>query len=590
MFQTNKVVVLSIVAALAAGCATSGAIRHAREAERRLDYDRAVVEYSRALKLDPGNVAARTGMDRAKVRASLSHFQQGRRLEAAGKIAEALSEYQLAAELNPASADIQSALRTAQAQLRAQVQVDRNGKTQLESLIDRTRDLPAPGQQLPPTAPLPESLVFSNASSQLVITALARFANVNVMFDPAFRPTTVTLDLRGLTFEQALNAIGRTTQTFFRVTAPGTVTVIPDTPAKRREYEEQVVRTFYLSNADPKETSDLLRVVMDARQIAVMSANNAITVRDTPERVAATAKLLDAIDKARPEVIIDTELLEVSRSRLNEFGLQLASAGSAGIDGTAEINRDPLLATDLRHLTGADVVLSAVPALYYRLLKSDQNFRVLANPHIRATAGLPAQARFGEEVPVPTTTFAPLAAGGVAQQPITSYTYRNIGVNIEMTPRIHMDNAVTLALRIKVDSISGMGFGGLPTFGNREISTQIRLQDGETNMLAGLIRDDERRLTEGLPGISDLPLVGRMFSHSRNERDQTDIILMLTPHIVRVLDLSEEDLLPFMMGRDAGAGAPPPGLNLQLPGQPPPSPAAPANPEPTPDQPPPVVR
>jgi len=306
-------------------------------------------------------------------------------------------------------------------------------------------------------------------------------------------------------------------------------------------------------------------------------------------------------------VIVDTELLEVNRSRLNEFGLQLASPGSPGINGTADVNRSNLNLSDLGNLTGTDVLLSAVPALYYRLLKSDTNTRVLANPHIRATAGLAAQARFGEEVPVPVTTFAPIATGGVAQQPITSYQYRNIGVNIEMTPRIHMDNAVTLALRVKVDSISGTGFGGLPTFGNREITTQIRLKDGETNMLAGLIRDDERKVLEGIPGISDLPIVGRMFAHSRNERDQTDIILMLTPHIVRVLDLTEDDLRPFMMGRDVGTAAsgafdlqppvpqlgipPPPTVPPAIPNQQPGAdPAVPVQPVLPPAQPPPVVR
>ena len=180
---------------------------------------------------------------------------------------------------------------------------------------------------------------------------------------------------------------------------------------------------------------------------------------------------------------------------------------------------------------------------------------MLANPHIRATDGIPAQAKFGERVPVPVTTFSPIAAGGVAQQPITSFNYENIGVNIDITPRIHVDSSVSLAMKISVTSISGTGFGGLPTFGNREISTQIRLKDGETNMLAGLIRDDDRKLVEGIPGVSDLPLIGRMFAHNRNTREQTDVILMLTPHIVRVLDLTEEDLRPFMMGRDLGTAA-----------------------------------
>ena len=143
---------------------------------------------------------------------------------------------------------------------------------------------------------------------------------------------------------------------------------------------------------------------------------------------------------------------------------------------------------------------------------------------------------------MPVTTFAPIATGGTPQQPITSFNYENIGVNIDITPRTHHDDDVTLALKVAVQSISGTGFGGLPTFGNREINTVIRLRDGETNMLAGLIRDDERRVLDGIPGLSDLPVVGRLFAHTRTETQQTDIILTLTPHIIRVLDLNEADL------------------------------------------------
>src|SRR5207344_2865865 len=153
---------------------------------------------------------------------------------------------------------------------------------------------------------------------------------------------------------------------------------------------------------------------------------------------------------------------------------------------------------------------------------------------LRTTDGAPAQAKFGEQVPVPVTTFAPIATGGTAQQPITSFQYENIGVNIDITPRTHHDDDVTLQLNIAVSSISGTGFGGLPTFGNREIKTVIRLRDGETNMLAGLIRDDERRSLDGIPGLSDLPLLGHLFSHSTRQTEQSDIVLTLTPHIVRV--------------------------------------------------------
>jgi general secretion pathway protein D len=166
---------------------------------------------------------------------------------------------------------------------------------------------------------------------------------------------------------------------------------------------------------------------------------------------------------------------------------------------------------------------------------------------------------------VPVTTFAPLATGGAAQQPITSFNYQNIGVNIDITPRTHHDDDVSLNLKIAVTNISGTGFGGLPTFGNREINTIIRLRDGETNMLAGLIRDDERQALSGIPGLSDLPLVGRLFAHTTKSTDQTDIILTLTPHIIRVLDLTEADLRPFRVGRDSLA----PIAELPLPLEPP---------------------
>jgi len=189
--------------------------------------------------------------------------------------------------------------------------------------------------------------------------------------------------------------------------------------------------------------------------------------------------------------------------------------------------------------------------LYYRLLKTDVHTRALANPQLRTSDGMAATARFGDQVPVPVTTFAPIATGGTPQQPITSYNYQNIGVNIDITPRTHHDDDVTLALSIAVTSISGSGFGGLPTFGNREVKQVIRLREGETNMLAGLIRDDERTTLAGIPGLSDLPVVGKIFGHTTKEATQTDIILTLTPHIIRVLDLTEADLRPFRVGRDS---------------------------------------
>jgi general secretion pathway protein D len=564
----RSLAVIGCIAALLTGgaCATSTPLRLGERAERAQDYDRAVVEYTKALRAKPDDRAARLALDRARLRAAQEHYFRGRRLAAAERYEDALVEFQLASELNPAAADVDAALRDARLKLRTRLAVSREGKTELQSIIERSRALAPPGLDLPQGVKLADSFVFSNASSRMVFMALGRLTGLSLVFDPAFREAPISVDLRNNTLEDALTSLTASTHTFYRVTAPRTIIIVPDTPAKRREYEESVVRTFYLSNADIKEVIDLLRVVVDVRQISPITATNAISLKDTPERIAAAAQLIAAIDKARPEVVIGVELLEVDRNRLKEYGLGIASsADSIGIGGSVDVNRDNLTLRSLTNLTTSDVIVSGVPGIYYRLLKNDTNTRTLANTQLRTSEGLTAQARVGERVPLPSTTFAPIATGGINQQPITSYAYENIGVNIDITPRTHHDEEVTLALKVSLTSLSGVGFGGLPTFANREIATTIRLKDGETNMLAGLIRDDERTVLSGVPGLSDMPVLGRLFGGHHKESQQTDIVLTLTPHIVRVLDLSEDDLRPFRMGRDSGSGGVAELPNIQLP-------------------------
>ena len=552
--RSSRLAFAALIVGTAVSCASSGgSLKVARNAETSQNYDIAVAEYTKVLREKPDSREARQGLERAKLRASQDHFTKARRLSATGHLEEGLVEYQLAAELNPGNADIERELQDTRAQLRNKIAIREDGKTRLESLIAQSLAAPLPGTDLPADAKLPDSVVFRDANARDVYSAIGKFTNLSVMFDPTFRDQAVSIDLRGQSLDEALNALSLTTRNFWRVTAPRTITIVPDTAAKRREYEEEIVRTFYLSNADLKETIDMLRIVVDARRISAITATNAITIKDTPERITAAGKIIAAVDKARPEVIIDVELLEVNRTHLHEYGLQIASPGSPGINGSADINRPGLTLRDLSNLTSADVLLTNLPSLYYRLLKSDGATRILANPQLRTSEGIPAQARFGERVPVPVTTFAPIAAGGVQTQPITSFNYEPIGVNIDITPRMHHDDAVTLALKIDLSSISGKGFGDLPTFGSRQINTVIRLRDGETNMLAGLIRDEERTSLSGIPGLSDLPVIGRLFAYNHKETQETDIILTLTPRIVRVLNLTAEDLQAFKVGRDAGA-------------------------------------
>jgi general secretion pathway protein D len=334
------------------------------------------------------------------------------------------------------------------------------------------------------------------------------------------------------------------------VTAERVVTVVPDTPAKRREYEQQAVKTLFLSNADLKETIDLLRVVLGARRVAPLPGANALTINDTPDKVAAAERIVDIIDKRRAEVVVQVELLEVNRGRLKDYGIQITSGlqGYEGVQGG--IFPNPTLNFSENPYSKDNLIVTGLPGVVYRLLQSDSSTRILANPQLRTSEGQTAQARFGDQVPVPVTTFAPIAQGGINQQAITSFEYKNVGVNIDITPRVHHDGEVTLQLKVDISQVGPPGYQGLPTFNSRTVTSVIRLKDGETNILAGLIRDTERRSLTGLPGLASVPILGRLFARNQDEIAQTDIVMTLTPHVVRRPLLTEEDLRSFQIGGD----------------------------------------
>jgi general secretion pathway protein D len=378
--------------------------------------------------------------------------------------------------------------------------------------------------------------------------------NLSVAFDPAFRETPAEVRLEaGMPLEAALDAVASASATFYRVTGPNAILVINDTPAKQREYLQEAARMIPLQNLDLKETIDALRITHDARKIAPFTPLNAFAVADTPERLEALTRFVSAIDKARAELVVDVEILEVNRALLREYGVQIASPGSPGIDGSVGIDREVLSLEDLRNLSRANVLSAGIPALYYRLLKTDSRTRTLANSRLRISDGTQARASFGQEIPVVQSIIQPFAQGGepVQQQ---SVQYQTIGVNISMTPRTHPNDEVSLSLDIELSTL-GDSLNDLPTFGTRQVVTAIRLRDGETNILGGLIRDDERTARESVPGLGDIPVLGRMFGRNRREAEQTDVVVMLTPHILRSMSITADDLRPFLLPRDAiGAG------------------------------------
>ena len=338
MSFTGARLIAALCLVVAAGCATTARDR-ARTAELVDDFDEAVVEYTRALEERPDDRTLHRDLERARLRAARHHEVEGLRLAGLGNHEDALVEYRIAAEFDPASTTTQDVLRQTAELVRTRRAALRAGQTETEALIERTRFLPLEGLELPDQV-LPDSLVFRDASTRDVFTALGLFSDVDVVFDPAFVDQRLSVDLRRARLPAALESVARSTRTFYRVTAPRTVTVIPDTPAKRTEYEEEeeVVQIFYLSNADVEETVNLFRLVLGLRRVSVVTATRAVAIRDTPEGVTAAARVIAAVDKAPPEVAIDVEVLEVDRQRLRVYGLQFASAGSAGIEGIVSVD------------------------------------------------------------------------------------------------------------------------------------------------------------------------------------------------------------------------------------------------------------
>ena len=430
-----------------------------------------------------------------------------------GLYKEALDELRLALDLNPSSGEAAREMQEISERLKS--------GTEAASLSDvklRAREHALPGLNLGPEGRESLGLSFKSAGLREAYEALGKAAGVSFVFDASFQDQTISLDVQEMPFEQALGALGGAGRTFHRVTAERVVTVVPDTPAKRREYEQQVVKTLFLSNADLKETIDLLRVVLGARRVAPLPGANALTINDSPDKVAAAERIVGIVDKRRAEVVVEVELLEVNRGRLKDYGIQITS-GVPGYEGVAgAIFPDPTkkFTLDDNPYAKDNLVVTSLPGVIYRLLQSDTSTRILANPQLRTSEGQTAQARFGDQVPVPVTTFAPIAQGGIQQQAITSFEYKNVGVNIDITPRVHHDGEITLGLKLDISQVGPPGYQGLPTFNSRMVTSVIRLKDGETNILAGLIRDTEQRSLTGLPGLASVPFLGRLFARNQD--------------------------------------------------------------------------
>jgi general secretion pathway protein D len=553
-----------IALAILAGCTSHSNYRQGEIASQLGHWDDAVLYYMKAVDNDPGNISYQASLLRAKIKASQEHFEKGKEFEKAGVVERALVEYQQAVQLDPTNQYAQAQLEHAHRQYVAQKQG--HAAETIEQMKQKARGARPQPPVLNPRSNRPISLEFPQPVSLFSIyTALARAFGINVLFDPNLRDQELAVDLKDVTAQSALETLMRASGQFYKVMDEHSIIIAQDTPQNRRTYEDLVIQTFFLSNAEVKDMLTILRSLIDARKIATNEQLNAIILRDTADKVKVAERIIEANDKSKAEVVVDIELLQINSQRLRDLGVSLSSysigqqlsvngSGATGTGTGGSTTPSGIRLSDLQFINQANWFLT-LPNFVYNFVKTNTDAQLLAKPQLRISEGEKANLVIGDRVPIPLTTFNTQnagTAGGIV--PITSFQYQDVGIKIEIEPRVHHNQEVTLKLKIEVSNLNGNVSGSngesQPIIGTRMIDSVIRLQDGETNFLAGLIRTDESKTDRGIPGLSEIPLLGRLFSNKRNEGSRTDVILTLTPHIVRNAEITAEDLAPIWVGTE----------------------------------------
>ena len=561
--MTSRVVKIALgvvlAAVMAAGCATGRAFARGEAAGRAGDWESAVGFYRQALQDDPDRPDYKIALERAMVAAAAMYSERARQFEDANMLDEALRAYRKAQEFEPSNRQLSGKAAQIERTLR-----DRFEAAQPRPDIERLRQQARRTTREPllsPSNPEPLIVNFVNTSIRDILTFVGNYSGINVTFDRDFQDRSITVNMEGVTLEEALQQIMIANQLFYRVLNDRTIIVAADNTQKRTQYEEQVIRTFFISHADSTELSTLLTALVRVAgmaiqpQIVANKTTNTLTIRATAPVVAIAERVIEANDKPRAEVMVDVQILEVSRERAKTYGLDLGSYSAAlafSPEAAPGENSAPFnLNTISQGVSTADFYL-AVPQAVVRFLESDSNTKVLAKPNLRGAEGQKLSLNLGEDVPIPSTTFTPLAGTtGPGTSPLTSFGYRTIGIIVEMTPRVTYDGDIILELTLENSARgqdSNIAGQNLPSFFSRKVTTKLRLRDGESNLLAGLLREDERRSLKGFPGVLRLPLVRQLFSANDTNIKQTDIVMLLTPRIIRTHELTAQDLSPIYIG------------------------------------------
>src|SRR6266850_1359571 len=556
--STTLFAVIAVLAINVAGCATRQAYTRGSKAEAAKDFDTAMTEYKTALDKEPRNLEYRLKYEQARYSAAFQHFEAGRRALEKQDYQTAKTEFTHVLELDPTHALAEQQLAKVNDILTNRSRNEPEPEIQFEQLKQDTRTDPTPQSQLAPKNRGPFDTIRMTQDSRMEFETLASLAGINVIFDPDFRGTRIQLELNSVDIYEALDILALQTRSFWKPVNKSTILVSPDNQTKRRDYEELVLKTIYMTNSmtatELTEAITTLRTLLNMRYLMSSTAMNAIIIRDTADRVAIAEKIIEDLDKAKPEVLVDAAVMEVDRNTLRQLGI-LPPQGTAVTAGSGTGGSSTSgTSFPLNNLPSSTANFSlTIPPVTAQFLATSGNTRLIQNPRVRATDGKLAQIRIGSQIPIASGSFQPAFVGATGT-PVVNFQFVDVGVNLDITPRVLLNREVSMTVMVQVRALAGdRTIAGVtqPVLTNRQVQHEIRLVEGETNILGGIITDTEAVSLNGIPGLKDIPILKYLFAQERKTRDLTEIVIMLTPHIVRMPALTEINMRGLYTGSES---------------------------------------
>ena len=530
-----------------------------QDAEARQNYEAAYDLYKQAYDLKPRDLRYRTSFERMRSKAALSIVHHAQVIRDEGKLQDAVVEFQKALQIDPSLFIAQQELKRTLQMISDKENPPPQAAGPPSSLERKIKEAGGP-VELAPISNVPITVKLTE-DSKVIYQTIGQLAGINVLFDPDYTSRRIKVELNGVTLEDALQITALESKTFWRPVTGNTIFVAQDNVAKRKELEQSVLKTFYLTNlSQPTELQDVvnaIRAVLDVQRVQQLLSQNALVVRGTPDQIALAEKLVEDLDKARPEVIVDIAVLQISKDKSRTLGMNWPTSATVALQSnintttsttgtttgtTGSSSSGGLELNTLGNLNATDFQVT-IPSANLSAVMGDSDTKMLQNPQVRALDNQKATLKIGERVPVATGSFQP-GIGGVGINPLvnTQFQYLDVGVNIDVTPHVHGDREVTLKISMEISSVVGQSsIGGIsqPIIGQKKIEHEIRLRDGESSLIGGIMDDSQTKSLAGIPGLAQIPILRYLFGQVTQDHSEDETVFVITPHVVRGTMVSE---------------------------------------------------